>query len=48
MFRMNLDVGFLLAEKSGTPSWSDNESNPENNGPMKEYDPLSLHIDRSS
>jgi hypothetical protein len=47
MFRMNLDVGFLLAEKDETPSWSDDESNLDN-GPAKEYDPLSLNMDSSS
>jgi hypothetical protein len=43
---MNLDVGFLLAEKDETPSWSDDESNLDN-GPTREYDPLSLTIETS-
>jgi hypothetical protein len=44
MLRMSLDVGYLLAEKDETPSWSNDESNPDN-GPTREYDPLSLTID---
>jgi len=46
MLRMSLDVGYLLAEKDETPSWSNDESNPDN-GPTREYDPLSLTIDTS-